>query len=51
MMFHWGWSWLTFERSARLITGPVGSLPQIHARHDAPRPVEPAIAFDPAAVH
>jgi NADH dehydrogenase len=29
MMMHWGWSWLTFKRGARLITGPVGKLPKI----------------------
>jgi NADH dehydrogenase len=31
MMFHWGWSWLTFRRGARLITGPVGALPPIQS--------------------
>ena len=31
MVFHWAWSWLTVERGARLITGAVGALPQIHA--------------------
>jgi NADH dehydrogenase len=30
-VFHWGWSWLTFQRGARLITGPVGRLPPIGA--------------------
>jgi NADH dehydrogenase len=29
MMFHWAWSWLTFKRGARLITGTVGALPQV----------------------
>ena len=29
MMMHWAWSWLTFKRGARLITGPVGKLPKI----------------------
>jgi NADH dehydrogenase len=28
-LFHWAWSWLTFQRSARLITGPIGRLPPI----------------------
>ena len=31
MMFHWGWSWLTFRRGARLITGAVGPLPAIRS--------------------
>jgi len=29
MMFHWGWSWLTFKRGAGLITGEIGPLPAI----------------------
>ena len=29
MMFHWGWSWLTFSRGSRLITGDVPALPEI----------------------
>ena len=29
VMFHWGWSWLTFKRGARLITGAVGPLPEV----------------------
>ena len=29
MMFHWAWSWLTFKRGARLITGQVGPLPAV----------------------
>jgi len=29
MMFHWAWSWLTFKRGARLITGHVGALPPV----------------------
>ena len=29
MMFHWAWSWLTFKRGARLITGDVGALPPV----------------------
>ena len=32
MMFHWAWSWLTFKRGARLITGPIGALPPVHDR-------------------
>jgi NADH dehydrogenase len=29
VMFHWAWSWLTFKRGARLITGSVGELPAV----------------------
>jgi NADH:ubiquinone reductase (H+-translocating) len=29
MMFHWGWSWLTYKRGSRLITGSVGELPAV----------------------
>jgi NADH dehydrogenase len=29
MMFHWAWSWLTFKRGVRLITGEVGALPPV----------------------
>jgi NADH dehydrogenase len=29
MMFHWGWSWLTYKRGSRLITGEVGMLPAV----------------------
>jgi NADH dehydrogenase len=29
VMFHWAWSWLTFKRGARLITGDVGALPAV----------------------
>jgi len=31
MMFHWGWSWLTFKRGSRLITGKIGALPPIRS--------------------
>jgi NADH dehydrogenase len=31
MMFHWAWSWLTFKRGARLITGAIGALPAIRS--------------------
>lgn len=30
VVFHWAWSWLTFQRGARLITGDVGTLPAVH---------------------
>jgi NADH dehydrogenase len=29
VMMHWAWSWLTFKRGARLITGDVGALPAV----------------------
>ena len=29
MMFHWAWSWLTYQRGSRLITGDVGALPPV----------------------
>jgi len=29
MMFHWGWSWLTYKRGSRLITGDIGALPAV----------------------
>jgi NADH dehydrogenase len=31
VMFHWAWSWLTFKRGARLITGPIGALPPVRS--------------------
>lgn len=31
VMFHWAWSWLTFTRGARLITGPIGALPPVRS--------------------
>jgi len=35
VMFHWAWSFLTFRRGARLITGDVGALPAIDDRRSA----------------
>jgi NADH dehydrogenase len=29
MMFHWAWSWLTYQRGSRLITGTVPALPPV----------------------
>ena len=29
MMFHWAWSWLTYRRGSRLITGVVAPLPAV----------------------
>jgi NADH dehydrogenase len=31
VMLHWAWSWLSFKRGARLITGDVGALPPVRA--------------------
>ena len=31
VMMHWAWSWLTFSRGARLITGTIGPLPPVRA--------------------
>ena len=31
VMFHWAWSWMSFTRGARLITGDVRSLPPIRS--------------------
>ncbi len=29
VILSWAWSWITFQRGARLITGPVGALPPV----------------------
>ena len=34
MMFHWAWSWLTYKRGSRLITGSIGELPPIRTIAD-----------------
>jgi NADH dehydrogenase len=34
MMFHWAWSWLTYKRGSRLITGEVGQLPAVRSIAD-----------------
>ncbi len=31
VVYHWAWSWLSFKRGARLITGPVGALPPVRS--------------------
>jgi NADH dehydrogenase len=50
MMFHWAWSWLTFKRGARLITGPVPALPPVQSiRRDGQVALPPgaaAVALD-----
>jgi NADH dehydrogenase len=30
MVAHWAWSWLSFQRGARLITGDIPHLPRVH---------------------
>jgi len=55
MMFHWGWSWVTFKRGARLITGTVGALPPIRSIGPDGQVALPAsasaVALDDAAAH
>ena len=46
MMFHWAWSWLTYKRGSRLITGEVGVLPPV--KTVAP---DGSTALPPAAEH
>jgi NADH dehydrogenase len=41
VMLQWAWSWLTFKRGARLITGPVGPLPPVRAIAPDGQPVLP----------
>ena len=54
MMFHWAWSWLTYKRGARLITGSHGPLPAIRSPGpDGRFPVQPVasvLALDAATV-
>jgi NADH dehydrogenase len=44
VMLQWAWSWLTFKRGARLITGPVGALPPVRAITPDGQPALPASA-------
>ncbi|HEX5060587.1 MAG TPA: NAD(P)/FAD-dependent oxidoreductase, partial [Kofleriaceae bacterium] len=44
MMFHWAWSWLTYRRESRLITGDVGKLPAVTTIAD-----DGTVALPPAA--
>jgi NADH dehydrogenase len=44
VMLQWAWSWLTFKRGARLITGPVGPLPPVRAI--APKSEQPRRGVD-----
>jgi NADH dehydrogenase len=47
VLLHWAWSWISFKRGARLITGPMGALPTVRsvghggeaALHDGARTV------------
>ena len=51
VMLHWAWSWLTFKRGARLITGPVGKLPPVRAIRPDGQPALPesarVVSMDP----
>ena len=44
VMFHWAWSWLTFKRGARLITGAIGALPPVRAILPNGQPALPEVA-------
>ena len=44
VILSWAWSWLTFQRGVRLITGPVGALPAVRGLTDAGGPTLPAAA-------
>ncbi|MEO6776941.1 MAG: NAD(P)/FAD-dependent oxidoreductase [Kofleriaceae bacterium] len=44
VMLNWVWSWLSFQRGARLITGPVGHLPPITTIDEHGALVMPAVA-------
>lgn len=44
VMLSWAWSWLTFQRGARLITGAVGPLPAVRGLGADGRPTLPPAA-------
>jgi NADH dehydrogenase len=44
VFFGWGWHWLTFQRGARLITGPVHALPPVRDLRADGTPALPAAA-------
>ncbi|HVV82018.1 MAG TPA: NAD(P)/FAD-dependent oxidoreductase [Kofleriaceae bacterium] len=44
VILSWAWSFLTFQRGVRLITGPVGKLPAVRGLTDGGRPAMPAAA-------
>jgi NADH:ubiquinone reductase (H+-translocating) len=54
MMFHWAWSWVSYKRGARLITGDVGKLPAVRAITPEGVPALPrsaaAISLEPVEV-
>lgn len=41
VMLQWAWSWLSFKRGARLITGPAGALPPVRSIDAHGRPALP----------
>jgi len=49
VMFGWAWSWLTFQRGARLITGDSPPLPRVVSGDNAPLGLHPAPADSEAA--
>lgn len=53
VMLQWAWSWVTFKRGARLITGPVGALPPVRAIEPDGQPALPEgarlVAIEPEA--
>jgi NADH dehydrogenase len=51
MMFHWAWSFVTFKKGARLITGAVGALPAVTTidAHGLPALPAPAREIELAA--
>jgi NADH dehydrogenase len=44
VILSWAWSWMTFQRGVRLITGPVGKLPAVRGLTDGGQPTLPAAA-------
>jgi NADH:ubiquinone reductase (H+-translocating) len=54
VMLHWAWSWLSFTRGARLITGDVPQLPPIRSISPAGKPAlapgTQAVALEPATL-
>jgi NADH dehydrogenase len=49
MMFHWAWSWLTYRRGSRLITGEVKGLPPVNSIGPHGEPLLPPVA-EPVAL-
>jgi NADH dehydrogenase len=44
VMFQWAWSFVTFQRGARLITGPIGALPPVSGLDASGAPALPPAA-------